>query len=101
MILFVVRYLTLHISRILIGVLNVRLFVLFFEGKANLKNTGAITLPSLDDIERAPADLKERLTECLQATTSIDLGHEDYPNLHGMVGRPLRIDTPTYTHIHI
>ena len=60
-----------------IGVLSVRLFVLFFEGKANLKNTGAITLPSLDDIERAPADLKERLTECLQNTTSIELGHED------------------------
>ena len=37
-----------------------RVFVLLIEGKANLKDTGAITLPSSWDIERAPADLKER-----------------------------------------
>ena len=86
-------------------------FVRLLEGKANLKNTGAITLPSLDDIERAPADLKERLTECLQNTTSIELGHEDYPNLQGtqtperqhthLQPHPHLIPTPVYACIHI
>ena len=46
-----------------------RVFVLLLEGKANLKHTGAITLPSDDDIEQAPADLKERLL----AIESVDL----------------------------
>ena len=46
-----------------------RLFVLLLEGKANLKDTGAIALPSDDGIEQAPADLKERLL----AIESVDL----------------------------
>ena len=46
-----------------------RVFVLLLEGNANLKDTGAITLPSDDDIEQAPADLKERLL----AIESVDL----------------------------
>ena len=82
-----------------------------FDSRIVLKNTGAITLPSLDDIERAPADLKERLTECLQNTSSIELGHEDYPNLQGtqtperqhthLQPHPHLIPTPVYACIHI
>ena len=49
--------------------MGMRVFVLLLEGKANLKHTGAITLPSDDDIEQAPADLKERLL----AIESVDL----------------------------
>ena len=45
-----------------------RLLVLLLEGKANLKDTGTITLPSPDVIDQAPADLKERF----DATESID-----------------------------
>ena len=48
-----------------------RVFVLLIEGKANLKDTGAITLPSPDDIEQAPAELKERF----DAIESVDLSH--------------------------
>ena len=55
-----------------------RVLVLLFEGKANLKNTGAITLPSHDVIEQAPADLKERLV----AIKSVDLS-DGYRNLRG------------------
>ena len=54
-----------------------RVLVLLFEGKANLRNTGAITLPSHDVIEQAPADLKERLV----AIKSVDLS--GYTNLEG------------------
>ena len=54
-----------------------RVLVLLFEGKANLKNTGAITLPSDDVIEQAPADLKERLV----AIKSVNL--KGYENLEG------------------
>ena len=46
-----------------------RLFVLLLEGKANLKDTGTITLPPADVMEQAPADLKERF----DAIESIDL----------------------------
>ena len=45
------------------------IFVLLLEGKANLKDTGPITLPTADVIEQAPADLKERF----DAIESIDL----------------------------
>ena len=45
--------------------------------KANLKNIGAMTLPSDDVIEQAPADLKERLV----AIKSVDLS--GYTNLEG------------------
>ena len=55
-----------------------RVLVLLFEGKANLKNTGAITLPPDDVIEQAPADLKERLV----AIKSVDLS-DGYENLEG------------------
>ena len=44
-------------------------FVRLLENKANLKNTGTISLPSPDDIEQAPADLKERF----DAIESFDL----------------------------
>ena len=91
--------------------MGMRVFVLLLEGKANLKHTGAITLPSLDDIERAPADLKERLMECLQNTSSIDLGGKDYSNLQGtqtperqhthLQPHPHLIPTPVYACIHI
>ena len=46
-----------------------RLFVLLLEGKANLKDTGPISLPPADIMEQAPADLKERLL----AIESVDL----------------------------
>ena len=52
-----------------IGDLPMRLFVLLLEGKANLKNTGTITLPAADVIEQASTDLKERF----DAIDSIDL----------------------------
>ena len=55
-----------------------RVLVLLFQGKANLRNTGAITLPSHDVIEQAPADLKERLV----AIKSVDLS-DGYRNLEG------------------
>ena len=58
-------------------------FVGLLEGNASFKNTGTLTLPSLDDIKDAPTELKERLTKHLKTTTSIKLGHEDYPNLQG------------------
>ena len=53
-----------------------RVLVLLFEGKANLRNTG-VTLPSHDVIEQAPADLKERLV----AIKSVNL--TNYTNLEG------------------
>ena len=41
--------------------MSIWIFVLFLEGKANFEGTGTITLPSLDAIDQAPADFKERL----------------------------------------
>ena len=61
-----------------IGDLPMRLFVLLLEGKANLKDTRTITLPTADVIEQAPADLKERF----DAIESIDLS-----GLRNLTGR--------------
>ena len=59
------------------GVLTVRLFVMFLEDKENFKGTGELVFPTVEAIESAPADLKERLS----AIESVDL--EDWSNLKG------------------
>ena len=50
------------------GPMPMLLFVLILEGKAKMKQT-SFTLPSNDDVEQAPADLKQRV----QAIESVDL----------------------------
>ena len=54
------------------GPMPMLLFVLLLEGKANMKET-SFTLPSNDDVEQAPADLKQRV----QAIESVDLSGMD------------------------
>ena len=63
------------------GVLTVRLFVMLLEDKENFKGTGEIIMPTVEAIESAPADLKERLS----AIESVNLfGHfTPYTNLKG------------------
>ena len=80
------------------GDLPMRLFVLLFEGKANLKNTGPITLPwSLAHIEQAPADLKERF----DAIEFFDLSGVNIQGRHGLVELAQRLLLHTFTHSHV
>ena len=53
------------------------MFVLILEGKWNMKKAGEMIMPTVEAIESAPADLKERLS----AIESVDL--EEWSNLKG------------------
>ena len=60
------------------------MFVLILEGKWNMMHAGEMIMPTVEAIESAPADLKERLS----AIESVDLGGDErgrggYINLKG------------------
>ena len=59
------------------GVLTVRMFVLLLEDPNNFKKTEEMIFPTVEAIESAPADLKERLS----AIESVDL--RGWKNLKG------------------
>ena len=59
------------------GVLTVRMFVLILEGKWKMNKAGEMIMPTVEAIESAPADLKERLS----AIESVDLN--SWTNLKG------------------
>ena len=54
-----------------------RMFVLILEGKWKMRNAGELIMPTVEAIESAPADLKERLS----AIESVNL--DNWENLKG------------------
>ena len=60
-----------------------RMFVLILEGKWNMREAGEMVMPTVEAIESAPADLKERLSAIESVNLYDSYSGYAYTNLKG------------------